>query len=186
MRNFLLVGTADMLPLQMALARHDELWDEFRYRTTFERTPFLGMSDILLRYSKPELHEGNADSEALVDDTNLVLYPAWHKLPEVRDVIFNLMRRFQGIALGRVIIARLPPGGVISPHADDYGIYATQEGMRFHVAVQGQPGCKFRCGEEEVTMLTGQIWWFNHKQPHSAENLSADDRIHLLIDVRTG
>jgi len=186
MRNFLPIGMIDMLPLRLALQRRPELWDQNVYRTTFENTPFRGMSDILLRYSKPEKWSGNRDSEALVDDLDLVMYPAWAALPEAREVCFNLMAKCKGIALGRVIIARLPPGGVILPHADDYGAYALQDGLRLHVAVQALPGCIFNCGDETIQMQTDSVWWFNHKATHSAQNNSADDRVHLLVDIQTG
>jgi hypothetical protein len=184
-KNFLFIGAADMLPLRLALQRHPELWDQNTYRTRFRGTPFAGMSDILLRYSDPERWEGTLDPEALVDDLDLVQYPAWKELPECLDTIFNLMRRFQGIALGRVIIARLPPGGTILPHADNYGAYALQDGLRLHVCVQGLPGCIFNCGDETVQMPTDSVWWFNHRETHSAQNNSADDRIHLLVDIVT-
>lgn len=175
-----------MLPLMMALQRRPDLWDRHTYRTEFNGTPFKGMNDILLRYSAPEKHENVTDPMALVNDTALVFYPAWNELPEVRPVIFNLMRRFEAVSLGRVIIARLPPGGVIAPHADNYGDYAERDdGMRFHVAVQGLPGCLFHCGNETVQMLTGSVWWFQHKETHSVENNSADERIHLLVDIQT-
>jgi hypothetical protein len=189
-RHFLEVagaGQVDVLPMMMALQRRPELWDRHTYRTSFTGTPFAGMSDILLRYSAPAKHEGVSDPLALVNDTMLEFYPAWHELPEVRPVIFNLMRRFEGISLGRVVIARLPPGGTIAPHADDYGTYAARsDGMRFHVALQGLPGCLFHCGGETVTMASGSAWWFDHKAQHSVENHSSDDRVHLLVDVQTG
>jgi aspartyl/asparaginyl beta-hydroxylase (cupin superfamily) len=117
----------------------------------------------------------------------LAQYPAWAFLPEAHEVIFNLMRRYKAIALGRVIIARLPMGGTIKPHADNYGDYALQDGgMRFHAAVNAAPGCLFHCGGETIQTRTGEVWWFNHQAEHSAENNSADDRVHLLIDMATG
>lgn len=187
MRNFIPVGNFDVLPLQMALARHADLWDEWTYRTTFEGTPFGGMSDILLRYSDIELHAMTTDAGAVTNDTELLqFYPAWQVLPEVKPIVFELMRRFQGVSLGRVMIARLPAGGIIKRHADNYGRYALRKGgMRFHVAVQALPGCAFHCGDETIQMTTGTCWWFNHKEPHSAENNSADERIHLLVDIQT-
>jgi hypothetical protein len=185
-KNFQLIGTADMMPLRVALARRADLWDRDVYRTTFTGSPFRGMSDILLRYSKPEKWQGTREPQALIDDTDLVQYPAWGELPEVHDTIFNLMRRFNAIALGRVIIARLPMGGKILPHADDYGAYAMQDGLRLHVVVHALPGCVFACGDEQVQMQTDSVWWFNHREMHSAQNNSADDRIHLLVDLNTG
>jgi Aspartyl/Asparaginyl beta-hydroxylase len=187
MRHFQLLGTADMGPLRLALQTRPNLWNRHPYRTSFEGTPFGGMDDILLRYSRPEMHEGQSDPLAVVNDTFLVQYDAWGALSEAHEVIFNLMRRFRGIALGRVIIARLPMGGMIKPHADDYGTYAARDdGLRFHVCVQGLPGCLFHCGDETVQMQTGEVWWFNHRAMHSAENNSADERIHLLVDIQTG
>jgi Aspartyl/Asparaginyl beta-hydroxylase len=176
-----------MAPLRLALQTHPNLWNQHRYRTTFHGTPFRGIDDILLRYSRPELHEGVDDPLALVNDTMLVQYPAWGELPEAHEVIFNLMRRCRALMLGRVIIARLPPGGVIQPHADDYGDYAgSANGLRFHICVQGLPGCEFRCGDEAIQAKTDEVWWFDHREVHSAENHSRDDRIHLLVDMQTG
>lgn len=181
------VGTFDAEPLRMALQRRPDAWNEYTYRTSFEGTPFKGMDDILLRYSAPEKHQGVSDANALVNDTMLVNYPAWNVFPEAHEVIFNLMRRYKGIMLGRVIIARLPMGGVIRPHADNYGAYAARnDGLRFHAVVQAAPGCTFRCGDEEIQTRTGEVWWFDHRQTHSAENASADDRVHLLIDMQVG
>ena len=185
MRNFLDVGKADMGPLRLALKQKAHLWDQHPYRTRFEGTPFEGMNDIVLRYSRPEKLQTN-DPMALVNDTDLVTYPAWHELPEAHPVIFDLMRRHKGIALGRVIIARLPVGHRIQPHADNYGDYAMRpEGLRFHACVYALPGCAFACGEDQIQMTTDQVYWFNHREVHAAFNSSADERIHLLIDLET-
>ena len=32
-------------------------------------------------------------------------------------------------------------------------------------------------------MRTGEIWWFNPHQVHGVLNNSADDRVHLLVDM---
>jgi hypothetical protein len=56
--------------------------------------------------------------------------------------------------------------------------------MRFHVVLQGLPGSLYHCGDEVVQMRTGTVWWFQHREVHSVENNSADDRIHLLVDFR--
>lgn len=175
------------MPLLMQLQTRPLLWDQFTYRTTFEGTPFRGMSDILLRYSAPERHIGEDDANALVNDTMMVNYDAWGELSAAHEVIYNLMRRFEAVFLGRVIVARLPPGGIIKPHADNYGAYAmAQKGLRFHAVIQAAPGCLFHCGDETIQTRSGEVWWFNHKEMHSAENNSADDRLHLLIDMQQG
>lgn len=55
---------------------------------------------------------------------------------------------------------------------------------RYHLVVQGLPGSMYRCGEEEVCMQTGETWWFNAHLEHEIRNGSADDRIHLMCDLR--
>jgi hypothetical protein len=181
------VGTWDAEPLRMVLQTRPDLWNRYTYRTQVVNTPFPGMDDILLRYSREERHRDKLDDPAAVyNDLDLVLYEAWHALPQAHDICFNLMRRYQGLSLGRVIIARLPMGGRILPHADNYGDYATTGGgLRFHAVVQAMPGCLFHCGDETIQAKTGDVLWFNHKQVHAAENNSADDRVHLLIDIFT-
>jgi hypothetical protein len=51
--------------------------------------------------------------------------------------------------------------------------------------LQGLPGSLYHCGDETVTMLTGSVWWFQHREIHSVENNAAGDRVHLLVDFRT-
>ena len=40
-----------------------------------------------------------------------------------------------------------------------------------------------RCGDEEVTMREGELWWFDNKEEHEARNESDHDRIHLIFDL---
>lgn len=180
MNHFFQVGEWDATPLALAIRRKPDLWNRHVFRTTYENTPHAGVSDILLRYSKPEI----VDPKKVQYDLDPICYPAWHELPEAHAVIFNLMRRFSGVLLGRVVISRIPPGGVILPHADKLGDYV-KDGMRLHAVVQGLPGSKFHCGGESVQMLTNSVWWFDHMETHCVENHSADDRIHLFVDIKT-
>jgi hypothetical protein len=184
MRHFQLIGSADVLPVMMALQQQPDLWNEHRFRTTYTGTPHTDVDDILLRFSAPDRTADPALIDGVINDTAPVFYPAWHALPQVRLVVFDLMRRMEAVALGRVIISRLKPGGVITAHADADGAYTEQlHAMRLHVALQGEPGSLYHCGGETVNMRTGQVWWFDHKAVHAVENNSADDRIHLMIDL---
>ena len=176
MRNFQLVATnVDALPLVLALQARPHLWNQNPFRTTYTGTPHVDVSDILLRFPAP----GTADPDHLdevLQDLEPVFYPAWQELPQVRPIVFDLMRRVEAVSLGRVIITKLEPGGRILPHADTDGDYvARDDGMRFHVVLQGLPGSLYHCGNETVSMLSGSVFWFNHKAVHSVENNSAGD-----------
>jgi aspartyl/asparaginyl beta-hydroxylase (cupin superfamily) len=92
------------------------------------------------------------------------------------------MRRVDGVRLGRVLITRLRPGGVIPEHVDQ-GAPATYYD-RYHVALQSLPGALNIAGGETVTYNMGEMWWFDNRAPHTVVNNSADDRIVIIMDVR--
>jgi len=114
-----------------------------------------------------------------------VWHPAAAELPQTKPLILNLMRFAEAYELNRVVITRLAPGRRILPHADDQGAYVHDpHRQRVHVVLQGLPGSLYRTGDETVQMLTGEVWWFNPLLEHEVQNNSADDRIHMLVDMR--
>jgi hypothetical protein len=93
--------------------------------------------------------------DTVIDGHESVDYPAFAGLPQARPVIFDLMPRVEGVRLGRVLITRL------------------------------LPGCVFRAGGEQVSMASGEVWWFDNARTHEVVNNSAGDRIHMIVDIRT-
>lgn len=184
MRHFHRVAQGvDVQPLLHSLTRQPHLWNANTFRTTFPNTPHADVDDILLRFSDTE----NCDTTGkVIGDDYPVFHHAWHALPEARPIILDLMRWTKAYELGRVLISRLKPGGQILAHADNDGSYVnTDDRARYHVVLQGLPGSLYHTGNETVCMQTGEVWWFNAHEVHAVENNSADDRIHLLVDVRT-
>jgi hypothetical protein len=184
MRNFHKIAEGvEVLPLLHSIQRQSHLWNANRFRTTFPNTPHVDVDDIMLRFSDTEKCQTTTN---VIGDDYPVFQPAWKLLPEVQPIILNLMRWTKAYELGRVLITRLPPGGRILPHADKDGSYVqADDRARYHVVLQGLPGSLYTTGDETVQMLTGEIWWFNAYEVHHIENNSIDDRIHLLVDVRT-
>lgn len=172
MRNFhRLAQSVNVAPLLATLFRHPELWDEDRLRTTMPNTPHADASDIILRFGKPS-----------VDD-----HGPFHSRPSMAvlgalPTALSVMQLVGGSELGRVIITRLPPGGRILPHSDD-GQYARLM-TRHQVMLQSLPGNTFRCGEDSILPISGELWWFNTELEHEVINNSADDRIVLIVDCR--
>lgn len=181
MRNFIKIGDINVSGLNQSLFRHPELWDQHRFRTEFPNTPHVDVSDIWLRFSALEKCDTTTN---VIGDLSNVWYPAVLKLPEVKEICLSLMRAVGAYELGRVLITRIPPGGRILPHADKDGDYVNSpDRARYHVVLQGLPGSIYKTGNEEVNMQTGEIWAFNAFEIHEVWNHSADDRIHLLVDV---
>lgn len=182
MRNFHCLATGvNVQPLAHALIRQSDLWNQNRIRTTFRGTPFADIDDILLRFqAEPPDPESGVITAS---DLDCVMYPAWHALPQVAPLVMGVMAQVGGIRLGRVLITRLAPGGRILRHNDKGSVYA-ETYQRYHLVVSGSPGSLFVTGDEQVCMVTGDVWWANVCEEHECYNNSACDRVHLLIDVQ--
>lgn len=176
----------DTTPLLLAIKRRPELWKEDTYLRDYPQGPFGEIESIMLRFPTKrvaETEEELRNANSLYDQHENVDYPAYKVLTEARPLVMGVMGYAGGERLGRVMINKIAPGGKIFPHADtpSHAEYYS----RFHMVIQSQPGVDFRCGDEHVFMPPGTAWWFNNKLEHEVINNSADDRIHMIIDVRT-
>ncbi len=190
MRNFMKLGdNAAVAPLLLALHRFEKsqgIWKADTYLRDYPQGPFGDTESVILRFPPRSVHE---TEEALrrheqnFDQHENVDQPVFKLLPEARPLVFGLMAAVQGERLGRVIINKLRPGGVIYPHKDTPA--HAEYWDRHHIVLQSQPGVIFRAGSEKVYMAPGEIWWFDNSVEHEVINNSADDRIHMVIDIRT-
>lgn len=169
---FKLLENVVVLPLMNDVARQPALWNANKLRTTFEGTPHAQVDDILLRFGKPD-----------GDDLEAADLPAMAALPKAKGLALSVMQVVGGSRLGRVVITKTEPGKKILPHADVKGLYSKYY-TRYHVVLLGLPGSLFTCGDETVNMRTGEVWWADISNCHSVSNNSADDRVHLIVDVR--
>lgn len=176
----------DVMPLLVAIKRRPDLWKEDTYLRDYPQGPFGDTETIMLRFPMKSVHqteEALKEHLANFDQHENVDYPAYKLLTEARPLVMNLMAYVGGERLGRVMINKLRAGGRIFPHPDTeaHADYYS----RFHFVLQSQPGVLFRTGDEAVHMHTGEVWWFNNKEVHEVINNSADDRIHMVVDIRT-
>lgn len=188
MNNFqLLASNINVLPLLLSIKRQPELWKADTYLRDYPQGPFGDCESIMLRFppiSVFETEEQLKNHTVGFDQHENIDRPEYKLLHEARPIIMGLMANVQGERLGRCIINKIKPGGRIYPHEDtpSHADYYS----RFHIVLQSSPGVIFIAGDEQVYMGTGECWWFNNKLNHEVINNSADDRIHLVIDIRTG
>ncbi len=175
MKHFLRVGEIDPFPLLNALNDKPELWNQNTLRTTHPASPHREASDIWLFFNRQQ------DPADVVNDIQTYEYPAWRELPQLRPIIFDLMRRVEGTQLGRLLITKLATGKKIPPHADEgapVDFYS-----RYQIVLQSLPGCIFQIGNESVTFCSGEVWKIDNSVEHSVINNSADDRIVIIADI---
>lgn len=176
MRNFLKIAeNVDMTPVSHALALNGYLWNQNTLRTIHDHTAHAEADDIWLMF--------NDLSGGFNNDIQTIPYPAWDVLKPLRAMVLDLMRRVDGVQLGRVIVTRLKPGASITPHVDSGApaeFYA-----RYQIAIQSLPGALFQIGEEVINFRSGEVWLIDNTQEHSVVNNSADDRIVCIVDIRS-
>lgn len=191
MRNFHRISQGiDTIPLMNALIRQPELWNAETCRTSFSGSPHTSVDDILLRFNDLEPYrrispDGKTMSEyvgAVNDEHESICHPAWGKLLECHSIVFDLMHYLKAFRLGRILITRLPAGKIINPHKD--GDAHAEYYERYHIILQNNPGSIFKCGDEQVQMCAGEIWWFQNAIEHSVLNYSNDDRLTMIVDLR--
>lgn len=179
------LGRVETIPLMAAIRRRPELWKEDAYLRDYPQGPFGETETIMLRFPVKRVLEQEelARADVLFDQHENIDYPAYKVLHEARPLVMNLMAAMQGERLGRVMINKIVPGGRIFPHADtpSHCAYYT----RYHIVLHGLPGCVIRCDDEELQMLTGDVFWFNNALEHEVKNNSADDRVSMVVDIRT-
>lgn len=190
MKNFLRIATGvRVMDLMLAIQRLEKshgVWREDTYLRDYPQGPFMHTESIILRFPSRSVHETEEalrSHEANFDQHENIDQPVFKSLPEARPLVFNLMAAVQGERLGRVMINKLMPGGMIYPHADT-PVHA-EYWDRFHIVLQSAPGSNFRAGDEWVHMATGEVWWFNNRIEHEVINNSDTERVHMIVDIRT-
>lgn len=178
MRHFLqLAAGVDVSPTLHALALNPDLWNENPLRTQHAESAHAQADDIWLLFNHiPD------DPKAVVDDIRVEPYRGWTVLAPIRPLVLDLMRRVEGLGLGRCMITRLAPGACIAPHADAGA--PAEYFRRYQIALQSLPGAQFRIEDETVNFRTGDVWWINNRVEHEVINNSADDRLACIVDVR--
>lgn len=186
MKNFMLIAQGvDVTPLNLATKRRPGLWKEDTYLRDYPQGPFKQIESIMLRFPVKSVFETEEELKNHVstyDQHENIDYPAYAELPEARPLVMQLMARAAGERLGRVMINKIAPGGVIFSHVDTKS--HTDYYSRFHIVLESKPGVVFRAGDEQIYMAPGEVWWFDNAQEHEVINNSAEDRVHMIVDIR--
>lgn len=84
-------------------------------------------------------------------------------------------------AFPRVMLARMPVGGVIQPHRDANP--AAKWPHKVHVPIQTNDGVVFRVDGQSFRIAEGEAVELNNMGIHAVENRGDTDRIHLIFEV---
>ena len=162
------------------LTRYSFLWNEHTLRTQYTSTSHREVSDILLRFHDLKELPIHLWENEVFNGNSFTDYPAMKILRSIRPIMNTIHYLVEGEGFGKAMVTKLPPGGSIDWHTDE-GDTAKQYD-RFHVVLQ--EGGLFFCGDETIIMKNQEVWWFDNQAPHSVDNDSDHDRIHLILDIK--
>lgn len=168
----------DTIPLLLALQRNADLWDEHPERMAGP-SPHREAQDIWIRYKERK----TIVTEKISEEHFPVWYESYYRLPQLRPIIFGLMNRVNAEHLGGVLITKIPPGGIIYPHKDA-GWHPEFYNAKLYVVLQTNDKVINRVADEQVSMKTGEAWFFNNLIEHDVVNDGSDDRITLIVCLR--
>ena len=183
MKYFEKVTRYNVEELDEQLTAQPELWDTYTIRTASPHLPFHGTGDIWIRHlAKAEI---DADLRKLGEPHFAEFWPAWHKLPALKPIVFDVMAKVRAVHLGAIFITRIPQGKSIKPHHDRGGWHAEFFNRKLYVVIKTNERVINRCEDESVVMKRGECWCFENLVTHSVENGGDSDRTTLIICTRT-
>ncbi len=109
-------------------------------------------------------------------------FPLWD---EWKDMLMPIMEQaaarlgYESYRFPRVMFARLPAGGEISPHSD---VGASQYVHKIHVPLITNCKTVLQVGERAKHLPVGEMFEINNKAVHSVINGGEADRIHLIFE----
>jgi aspartyl/asparaginyl beta-hydroxylase (cupin superfamily) len=72
------------------------------------------------------------------------------------------------------------PHSQIGEHADQ----RVGRNKRIHIPITTHPDIIFRNNGDEVNMEVGKVYLVDHSKPHSVDNPTDYERIHIMLDWR--
>ncbi len=151
------------------------LWDEWTRRQD-ETKLHRQTKCIPLRFTdNPEFFRKKYNVESLR------FFPAYDIYKDYINEYLDLLRTYYKFDNYIAILTKLEAGGKIKVH-NDTGEWLTKC-HRIHLPIQTNPDVSFLCGKTRMNMKRGVFYEINNTDIHGVWNNSAEDRIHLIIDL---
>lgn len=174
MRFFRLIHSGiDVAPLLEEVQAQQLLWQ--RNTSRQERIPVQRDTNTIFisaAVRRPDLHINENHESRFTEISD--------SFPRAVAFLTNFAREMSA-ELSRATIVRLKPKSQVFRHIDNGSYYLIRD--RYHLVLYSTAGSVMTCGDEEVRMNEGELWWFDNKQYHEAYNESSEWRIHYIFDL---
>ncbi len=133
--------------------------------------------NIFLRSARKPLPPGATNANDVHESR---VSPAAKEFPRTLAYCQRVADAMGGL-LGRATLVSLLPECKVLPHIDVGAYYRIRD--RFHLVLKSSRGSPLTAEDETVVMQEGELWVFNNKARHWADNRSDEPRVHLIFDV---
>ena len=173
--NFIYFKNFDVSPIKNKSTLLNEEWliDQSRQNMEYpdRRNPHLYTNTYIIQDHKLDWKNGDQFNPVLKDkDLYTIMLP----------IINELESRMCGKA-ARVLLIKLKANKDVTTHVDSGDYLNTVR--RFHIPIITNKDVFYTVNNEKIHMEEGDCWEINNRRPHSVDNQSDQDRIHLLIDI---
>jgi hypothetical protein len=173
--NFIYFKNFDMDIIKNKCMSLDKEWllDQSRQNMQYpdRRNPHLYTNTYIIQDHSLEWHNGEKFNPVLKD-------PDLYKI--FNQIIIDLERRACGKA-ARVLLIKLEANKNVTEHTDSGDYLNTVR--RFHIPIITNDQVFYTVNGEKINMKEGDCWEINNRKPHSVDNDSNEDRVHLLVDI---
>ena len=153
-------------------------WDEHKLRTL--QYVHSDVSDIWVRFcewqDENSLEQFNKPHES-------VWYPIVDEIPELKEIVSEVVARAGDVDLGGVLITKIKPGGKVLPHKDA-GWHAEHYNVKHGVQLAGNDQQVFGFEDSCLSPETGEVFRFDNSRIHWVLNNSEVERMTMIICMR--
>jgi len=104
-----------------------------------------------------------------------------NELVNLLKPILNYLKNLHNGELAKTMLVKLAAGKKINEHSDN-GLYLNTI-KRHHIPIVTNDEVWFYVDGEKKNLKTGEIWEIDNTKLHKVENLSNEDRVHVIVDI---
>lgn len=101
-------------------------------------------------------------------------------LAGIKRIALDAMNTLGASQLGQLVIQKIAPAAraIYKP------VKADDPFAQYRLVLHAMPGSLFLCGDETVIMEAGELWYVDAKSAHAVNNVTKDDLVHVLMQLR--
>jgi len=112
--------------------------------------------------------------------------PAWAEWKPLLQPAISAVCNYFGydadeVQIWKAMLTRLAPGMSVKPHEDLAEALAFPH--RIHWVISGERGVRTLIGDDELSIVDGELFEFNNIRLHSVSNGGEDFRVHAIFDI---